>query len=98
MSRHYYIDSVHGNDNNSGTTLLKPLKTWAKFQTIFRRWSTLTSVSGTGDAIEIVTIQLLNDLPPSDPICLGNLIGGAVGASRIDFIIQGQSSLEEKVA
>src|SRR5271154_2861130 len=75
VAPNYYIDSIHGSDENPGTKISKPLKTWQQLQNIFGRWSTLPSVGGNTPATQgLVTVTLLNDLPNSDPITFYNYL------------------------
>lgn len=85
----WWINPIAGNDSNSGTTEEQPLKTWAHLQSIFGRWTTLSSAVG---AAGVITVNLLNDLPASDPITFYNYLGNTAGSSGtgVGFLVQGQ--------
>jgi hypothetical protein len=84
VAPNYYIDSVHGNDNNPGTSLQKPLKTWAQLQTIFGQWTTIQCESPT------VTIHLLSAaLLPTDPITFFNFLGSQVNSNGVPSLGSG---------
>src|SRR5271154_7257349 len=96
----YYIDPIHGSDNNDGSTIHKALKTWREFQAVIGRWTTLTSVGGNTPATQgLVTVTILNDLPPNDPITFYNYLGNIITASALPivtglgFLVQGQVSV-----
>jgi hypothetical protein len=91
----WWIDPIHGNDSNSGTSVHKPLKTWQRLQDIFGMWTTLSSPVGLQGTINVT---LLNDLPDSDPITLYNLMGNTIGPAipgqtGIGLFVQGQTKV-----
>jgi len=64
----WYIDPVTGNDHAAGNTPGSALKTYAEFQ---RRVGTKTLTP----TELLLNINIMNDLPPSDPITFRNIVG-----------------------
>jgi hypothetical protein len=58
----YYIHATSGNDAWSGTSSLKPLKTWKELLQRFGRKSVLKPIGNT------LTVNLLSNLPDTDPV------------------------------
>lgn len=65
----WYIDPVEGNDNSSGMTPNAALKTFKEWQHRVGDFTTLTPTA------TFLNINIMNDLPPSDPITFRNTMG-----------------------
>jgi hypothetical protein len=101
VAPNYYIDPIHGSDDNPGTTLKRPLRTWSQLQNLFGgHWTTLVSVGGNTPATQgLVTVTILNDLPDNDPITFYNYLGDIISPSvlpiqlGLGFLVQGQTKV-----
>lgn len=73
-----FINAVNGNDQNSGLTANKALKTFAEFRKRIGVFNTLNPSSGK------LTVHILTDLPNTDPISFQVLL-----APKTTFYVEG---------
>lgn len=78
----FFIDSIAGNDNLPGISPATAIRTWAEFQRRIGKFTEVSVLGGPG----ILTINLLNNLPVTDPITWFNALAPGNTA-----LIQGQT-------
>ena len=72
----WYVSPATGNDSNTGSSAGQPLKTVSQLRT---RWGQGTTLAGDPNAYPTVTVNLLDNVPSTDPLQLSNFYLGPGG-------------------